>query len=121
MIKIGAIEGIRNLLTESEFKNIENLSNKLDVQSISTIWQLLNKGLKEVESSFSPISTLEMLFIRVIFLDESNNPIDLIKNLNNALSDNEIDGKSSNSDKSMNPKVKEIVDFFPGTEVENLD
>lgn len=121
MIKIGAIEGIKNLLTESEFKNIENLSNKLDVQSISTIWQLLNKGLKEVESSFSPISTLEMLFIRVIFLDESNNPIDLIKDLNNALSDNEIDGKSSNSDKSMNPKVKEIVDFFPGTEVENLD
>ena len=53
MIKIGANEGIKNLLTESEFQLLENLSTKLEIQSISMVWQMLNKGLNEVQSSFS--------------------------------------------------------------------
>ena len=114
MIKIGANEGIKNVLTVSEFQLLENLSTKLDIQSISMIWQLLNTGLNEVQSSFSPISSLEMLIIRLIYLEESPNPSDLIKNLSSSLDDSEIG-------KSINPKVKEIIDFFPGTEVENID
>ena len=114
MIKIGANEGIKNLLTESEFQLLENLSTKLEIQSISMVWQMLNKGLNEVQSSFSPISSLEMLIIRLIYLEDSPNPEDLIKNLSRSIDETE-------SDKSINPKVKEIIDFFPGTEVENID
>ena len=114
MIKIGANEGIKNLLTESEFQLLENLSTKLEIQSISMVWQMLNKGLNEVQSSFSPISSLEMLIIRLIYLEDSPSPEDLIKNLSRSIDDKE-------SDKSINPKVKEIIDFFPGTEVENID
>ena len=114
MIKIGANEGIKSLLTESEFQLLENLSTKLEIQSISMVWQMLNKGLNEVQSSFSPISSLEMLIIRLIYLEDSPNPEDLIKNLSRSIDDTE-------SDKSINPKVKEIIDFFPGTEVENID
>ena len=114
MIKIGANEGIKSLLTESEFQLLENLSTKLEIQSISMVWQMLNKGLNEVQSSFSPISSLEMLIIRLIYLEDSPNPEDLIKNLSRSIDDTE-------SDKSINPKVKEIIDFFPGAEVENID
>ena len=114
MIKIGANEGIKNLLTESEFQLLENLSTKLEIQSISMVWQMLNKGLNEVQSSFSPISSLEMLIIRLIYLEDSPNPEDLIKNLSRSIDETE-------SDKGINPKVKEIIDFFPGTEVENID
>jgi hypothetical protein len=55
-----------------------------------------------------------MLIIRLIYLEDSPNPEDLIKNLSRSIDDTE-------SDKSINPKVKEIIDFFPGTEVENID
>tara|TARA_B110001454_G_scaffold195789_1_gene198269 strand:+ start:273 stop:1547 length:1275 start_codon:yes stop_codon:yes gene_type:complete len=123
MIKIGAVEGIKDSLTDAEFKLIENLSNKMEISSISIIWQMLNKGLKEVNESFSPISSLEMLVIRIIYLNEMPNPEELISSLNRELS-------SANSsptqvkdvkEETLNPKVKEIIDFFPGTKIENLD
>ena len=101
-------------MTLSSEIDLENLSTKLEIQSISMVWQMLNKGLNEVQSSFSPISSLEMLIIRLIYLEDSPNPEDLIKNLSRSIDDTE-------SDKSINPKVKEIIDFFPGTEVENID
>ena len=97
-----------------DFKNLKELSTNLEIQSISMIWQMFNKGLFEVQNSFSPISSLEMLIIRLIYLEDSPNPEDLIKNLSRSIDETE-------SDKSINPKVKEIIDFFPGTEVENID
>ena len=118
MIKIGASEGIQNSLTVSEFQNLKELSTKLEIQSVSMIWQILNKGLIEVQNSFSPISSLEMLIIRLIYLKESPNPHELIEGLSSSLSKSEGDNKS---DSNINPKVKEIMDFFPGAEVENID
>ena len=118
MIKIGATEGIQNLLTASEFQNLKELSTKLEIQSISMIWQMFNKGLFEVQNSFSPISSLEMLIIRLIYLKESPNPQELVADLSNSISKMESENSGDNN---INSKVKEIMDFFPGAEVENID
>ena len=118
MIKIGATEGIQNLLTASEFQNLKELSTNLEIQSISMIWQMFNKGLFEVQNSFSPISSLEMLIIRLIYLKESPNPQELIADLSNSISKMESENSGDNN---INSKVKEIMDFFPGAEVENID
>ena len=118
MIKIGATEGIQNLLTASEFQNLKELSTDLEIQSISMIWQMFNKGLFEVQNSFSPISSLEMLIIRLIYLKESPNPQELVADLSNSISKMESENSGDNN---INSKVKEIMDFFPGAEVENID
>ena len=118
MIKIGATEGIQNLLTVSEFQNLKELSTNLEIQSISMIWQMFNKGLFEVQNSFSPISSLEMLIIRLIYLKETPNPQELIADLSNSISKMESENSGDNN---INSKVKEIMDFFPGAEVENID
>ena len=118
MIKIGATEGIQNLLTASEFQNLKELSTNLEIHSISMIWQMFNKGLFEVQNSFSPISSLEMLIIRLIYLKESPNPQELIADLSNSISKMESENSGDNN---INSKVKEIMDFFPGAEVENID
>ena len=118
MIKIGATEGIQNLLTASEFQNLKELSTNLEIQSISMIWQMFNKGLFEVQNSFSPISSLEMLIIRLIYLKETPNPQELIADLSNSISKMESE---NSGDDNINSKVKEIMDFFPGAEVENID
>ncbi len=118
MIKIGATEGIQNLLTASEFQNLKELSTNLEIQSISMIWQMFNKGLFEVQNSFSPISSLEMLIIRLIYLKETPNPQELIADLSNSISKMESENSGDNN---INSKVKEIMDFFPGAEVENID
>ena len=47
MIKIEADEGVKSL-TESEFNLLKNLADKVEVSTITMIWQMLNKGTKEL-------------------------------------------------------------------------
>ena len=124
MIKIEADEGIKNSLTESEFNLVKSMANKIEISTISMMWQMLNKGIKEISESFSPISALEMLLIRISYLNEIPKPNELINEINKMVeksnNTNNNVGKSETSPE-IDPKVKEILDFFPGTEVESLD
>ena len=86
MIKVGASDGIKESLTESEFLILDNIASKLEISSISIVWQMLNKGLRDVNESFSPISSLEMLLIRIIYLNDIPNPDELIANLSKEMS-----------------------------------
>ena len=123
MIKIGALDGIKESLTESEFTILQNITSKLEISSISIVWQMLNKGLKDVNESFSPISSLEMLLIRIIYLNDVPNPNELISSLNKEMSsvDNLQKSDINKNEDTINPKIKEIIDFFPGAEIEKID
>ena len=123
MINIDAAEGIKSSLTDSEYNAVQEVAGNLDVSTLSMIWQMLNKGLHEVTNSFSPITSLEMLIIRIIYLNDIPKPNELISELNNMVekNDNKIQDKSGETSSEMDPKVKEIIDFFPGTEVEQIE
>ena len=101
---------------------MQEVAGNLDVSTLSMIWQMLNKGLHEVTDSFSPITSLEMLIIRIIYLNDIPKPNELISELNNLVekNDNKIQDKSEETSSEMDPKVK-IIDFFPGTEVEQIE
>ena len=123
MIKVGASDGIKESLTESEFLILDNIASKLEISSISIVWQMLNKGLRDVNESFSPISSLEMLLIRIIYLNDIPNPDELIANLSKEMSslDNLNKSDMDNNKDAINPKIKEIIDFFPGAEIEKIE
>ena len=123
MINIDAAEGVKSSLTDSEYNAVQEVAGNLDVSTLSMIWQMLNKGLHEVTDSFSPITSLEMLIIRIIYLNDIPKPNELISELNNMVekNDNKIQDKSEETSSAMDPKVKEIIDFFPGTEVEQIE
>ena len=123
MIKVGASDGIKESLTESEFLILDNIASKLEISSISIVWQMLNKGLRDVNESFSPISSLEMLLIRIIYLNDIPNPDELIANLSKEMSslDNLNKSDMDNNEDAINPKIKEIIDFFPGAEIEKIE
>ena len=123
MINIDAAEGVKSSLTDSEYSAVQEVAGNLDVSTLSMIWQMLNKGLQEVTDSFSPITSLEMLIIRIIYLNDIPKPNELISELNNMVekNDNKIQDKSGETSSEMDPKVKEIIDFFPGTEVEQIE
>ena len=123
MINIDAAEGVKSSLTDSEYNAVQEVAGNLDVSTLSMIWQMLNKGLHEVTDSFSPITSLEMLIIRIIYLNDIPKPNELISELNNMVekNDNKIQDKSEETSSEMDPKVKEIIDFFPGTEVEQIE
>ena len=123
MIKVGASDGIKESLTESEFLILDNIASKLEISSISIVWQMLNKGLIDVNESFSPISSLEMWLIRIIYLNDIPNPDELIANLSKEMSslDNLNKSDMDNNEDAINPKIKEIIDFFPGAEIEKIE
>ena len=123
MVKISADQGVKNSLTEAEYKEVKEIADNVDLPTLSMFWQMLNKGLGEVSESFSPISALEMLIIRIIYLNDIPKPDQLIGDLNNLVENeaNNIESIKIRESKEMDPKLKEIVDFFPGTKVESLE
>ena len=124
MIKIEADEGVKSALTESEFNLLKNLADKVEVSTITIIWQMLNKGTKELSESFSPVSALEMLIIRITYLNEIPSPNELVHEISKSIE--QPKSSSGNNEKEeisakLDPKVKEILDFFPGAKVETLE
>ncbi len=124
MIKIEADEGVKSTLTESEFNLLKNLADKVEVSTITIIWQMLNKGTKELSESFSPVSALEMLIIRITYLSEIPSPNELVNEISKSIDQpKSSSGKNEKEEISakLDPKVKEILDFFPGAKVETLE
>ncbi len=124
MIKIEADEGVKSTLTESEFNLLKNLADKVEVSTVTMIWQMLNKGTKELSESFSPVSALEMLVIRISYLNEIPSPNDIVHEISKSIE--QLENPSGKNEKEeitakLDPKVKEILDFFPGAKVENLE
>jgi len=124
MIKIEADEGVKSTLTESEFNLLKNLADKVEVSTVTMIWQMLNKGTKELSESFSPVSALEMLVIRISYLNEIPSPNDLVHEISKSIEQPESASRNNEKEEitaKLDPKVKEILDFFPGAKVENLE
>ena len=57
------------------------LSDKLSTPALSRNWQILMKGLGEIQSSDRAMMTLEMVIIRLIFASELPTPEALVKKL----------------------------------------
>ena len=55
-------------LSESEKQKSFDLAQKAPMVQLGRAWQMLLKGIEEVQTSFSPFSALEMLIIRLVYL-----------------------------------------------------
>ena len=124
MIKIEADEGVKSSLTETEFALLKEMAEKVEVSTVTIIWQMLNKGTRELSESFSPVSALEMLVIRISYLNEVPNPNELVQEISKSIEQSEKSRGSNESEElqaKLDPKVKEILDFFPGAKVETLE
>ena len=127
LFKVDAAESLRLSHTDAEFKALEELASKLQVGTLSMVWQMLHKGLQEVSDTFSPISALEMLLIRIAYTADIPKPNELIEEISKTIEEDDsadtdpasIQKKASTP--KIDPKVQEIIDFFPGAEVETLD
>ena len=127
LFKVDAAESLRLSHTDAEFKALEELASKLQVGTLSMVWQMLHKGLQEVSDTFSPISALEMLLIRIAYTADIPKPNELIEEISKTIE--EDDSADTNptpiqkkvSAPKIDAKVQEIIDFFPGAEVETLD
>ncbi len=129
-----------------EKKLAEKLSSDTDTVILSSLWQILFKGIDELTVATEPITSLEMLLLRACHMSIMPPPDALIKNVLDHGSDGkmaiynlerksslktpgkseiirETESRAENSDTNRSEEsldssaVKEILDIFPGAKV----
>jgi DNA polymerase-3 subunit gamma/tau len=66
---------------EGERRRGAEMAGKLDVPTLSRAWQMLLKGLAEARDAPAPLSSVEMVLIRLAYLADLQPPEDLLKAL----------------------------------------
>ena len=125
-----------------EKKLAEKLSSKTDTIILTSLWQILFKGIDELRVASEPITSLEMLLLRACHMSILPSPDTLIKSVLDSGSDSMMhvynmekksvlkmpekseimDKPQSNventeTERSDSSAVKEILDIFPGATV----
>lgn len=67
--------------TDAESERLKELSTKLSMPTLSKTWQILLKGLDEVNTAPNPQQAAEMVIIRLAYAADLPDPSDLIKKL----------------------------------------
>lgn len=74
----------------------ESLAYQLSMPGLNRAWQILMKGLHEVQSAPNAIKAAEMVLIRLIYANEMPDPLDLIKKIQSGeISDVNIAGQQN--------------------------
>ena len=68
-------------LPEAERVRGLGLAQGLSIPTLTRSWQMLLKGVQEVQQAFNPQLALEMLMIRLLYVSDQPTPGDLVKQL----------------------------------------
>ena len=92
-------------LGESERELAKSLADRLPMMALGRAWQLLLKGINEVDQAPNPFAAGEMLLIRMAHMSEVPFPDDLLKSLNGSGSSSKAPAKEmpqSANEKNVN-------------------
>ena len=70
-----------NLMPKGEQERLENLADSLSMPTLGRTWQILLKGLGEVNMAPNPQKAAEMVIIRLTYAADLPDPADLVKKL----------------------------------------
>lgn len=86
-----------HLMPKGEQERLETLADSLSMPILGRAWQILLKGLGEVNMAPNPQSAAEMVIIRLAYAADLPDPADLIKKIKNgeAVSASVVTGASS--------------------------
>lgn len=74
-------EDVNQALSGDQLARARDLSTKLSMPSLGKTWQILLKGIGEVQDAPNPQSAAEMIIIRLAYAANLPDPFDLIKKL----------------------------------------
>ncbi len=75
-------------LTEAERTRGREFATKLSMRVLARTWQMLLKGIAEVEASGRPLAAAEMVLVRIAYAADLPTPDDVIRSLGDAARDN---------------------------------
>ncbi len=96
---------IKNDISIPELERIKgnDFANKLSMNSLSIMWQILFKGFQELQNGFNLYQHGEMIIIRLIFYNNNLNPEELNKkNPQNEINQTKLETKDTKLKKKIN-------------------
>ena len=96
------IENTNFSLNDEEFKKIREISNKIDNQVLILFWQFVIKTLEEIDIVSNQNLSIEMLLIRLMYLDTSK--------LNEKSLTKDVSNKHVNEEKVISEFKKDTID-----------
>ena len=80
-LKLAPEAGAGDPIAEGDRERARPLAEKLSMPSLARVWQMLLKGLSEVQEAPSPIQAAEMVLIRLAYVADLPVPAELVRSL----------------------------------------
>ncbi len=84
-LKLAPEAGAGDPIAEGDRERARPLAEKLSMPSLARVWQMLLKGLGEVQEAPSPIQAAEMVLIRLAYVADLPVPAGLVRSLQSAV------------------------------------
>jgi len=78
-LKLAPNAGIGDLIAEGDRKRALPLAERLTLPALARVWQMLLKGLEEVQAAPSPIQAAEMVLVRLAYVADLPLPAELVR------------------------------------------
>jgi DNA polymerase III subunit gamma/tau len=103
-------------LSQNELQELEKLAERLNIETLTILWQMLLKGQQELQQASSILISAEMLIIKLCHLSNIPSPSALISKMahpqaKTSTSDNFVEKKNSESINSPQ-NFEELVQLF---------
>jgi DNA polymerase-3 subunit gamma/tau len=80
-LKLAPEAGIGDPTAEGDRQRACPLAEKLTLPVLARVWQMLLKGLEEVQAAASPIQAAEMVLVRLAYVADLPVPVELVRSL----------------------------------------
>ena len=80
-LKLAPNAGIGDPIAEGDRKRALPLAERLTLPALARVWQMLLKGLEEVQAAPSPIQAAEMVLVRLAYVADLPVPAELVRSL----------------------------------------
>jgi len=80
-LKLAPEAGVGDPITEGDRERARPLAAKLTLPALARVWQMLLKGLEEVQTAPSPIQAAEMVLVRLAYVADLPAPGELVRSL----------------------------------------
>jgi len=80
-LKLAPDAGLGDPIVEGDRERAGPLTGKLTLPTLARVWQMLLKGLEEVQTAPSPIQAAEMVLVRLAYVADLPTPAELVRSL----------------------------------------
>ncbi len=80
-LKLAPEAGAGDPIAEGDRERARPLADKLTMSALARVWQMLLKGLAEVQAAPSPIQAAQMVLVRLAYVADLPAPVDLVRSL----------------------------------------